>query len=111
MSRIRPWHEEKSAAQLRELSPDAFEKFVAFEDAAFAPGQLSTKFKELLAVGITHVTQCDACTTYHARKAKEAGASDAEIAEVVMVAMSLRAGAALGQFARTARVMEQARSK
>ena len=51
-----------------------------------------------MAVGITHVTQCDACIAYHTSKAKDAGASDEEIAEAVFVAMELLAGSAVRTF-------------
>jgi AhpD family alkylhydroperoxidase len=68
---------------------------VEFEAAVYKPGHLSTKIKELIAVGVTHVTQCDACIALHTRNARLAGATDEEIAEAVFVAIELRAGAPL----------------
>ena len=107
MAHYPEWANDKSIQKLAELQPELFQKFVEFEQAVYRPGKLSTKFKELMAVGITHVTQCDACIAYHTRKAKEAGATDEEIAEAVFVAMELRAGAAVGHFAVSAKVMQQ----
>jgi len=101
------WASDKSAQKLAELQPELFEKFVEFERVVYQPGKLSTKVKELMAVGITHVTQCDACIGYHTHKAKEAGATDEEIAEAVFVAMELLAGAAIGHFPASARAMHQ----
>jgi len=101
------WANDKSAQRLAELQPELFEKFLEFEEAVYKPGTLTTKFKELMAVGITHVTQCHACIAYHTRKAKEAGATDEEIAEAVFVAMELRAGAAIGHFSSAARAMQR----
>jgi len=101
------WAKDKNLQKLRELQPELFQKFVEFEQAVYQPGNLSTKFKELMAVGITHVTQCDACIAYHTDKAKAAGASDEEIAEAVFVAMELLAGSAVGHFATSARAMNQ----
>ncbi|MGZ6241258.1 MAG: carboxymuconolactone decarboxylase family protein [Candidatus Binataceae bacterium] len=49
----------------------------------------------------------DACIAYHTNKAKDAGASDEEIAEAVFVAMELLAGSAVGHFATSARAMNQ----
>jgi alkylhydroperoxidase/carboxymuconolactone decarboxylase family protein YurZ len=43
---------------------------------------------------------------YHTTKAKRAGATDEEIIEALFVAMELRAGAALGHHAASARAME-----
>lgn len=100
------WASDKNAQKLAELQPELFQKFVEFEEAVYRPGKLSTKLKELMAVGITHVTQCDACIAYHTRKAKQAGATDEEIAEAVFVAMELCAGAAVGHFAASAKAMQ-----
>jgi len=107
MAHYPEWAKDKNIQKLAELQPELFEKFVEFEQAVYRPGKLSTKFKELMAVGITHVTQCDLCIAYHTGKAKEAGATDEEIAEAVFVAMELRAGAALGHFTVSAKVLQQ----
>lgn len=101
------WASDKNIQKLAELQPELFQKFVEFEQAVYRPGKLSAKFKELMAVGITHATQCDACIAYHTRKAKEAGATDEEIVEAVFVAIELCAGAAVGHFAASAKVMQQ----
>ena len=100
------WVKAKSVLKLRELQPELFDKFVEFEHAVYQPGHLSTKIKELIAVGVTHVTQCDACINLHTRNAKLAGATDQEIAEAVFVAIELRAGAAIGHFKTAASVLE-----
>jgi AhpD family alkylhydroperoxidase len=100
------WASDKSIQRLSELQPELFQKFIEFEQAVYQPGKLSTKVKELMAVGITHVTQCDACIAYHTDRAKAAGATDEEIAEAVFVAMELCAGAAVGHFAACARAMQ-----
>jgi AhpD family alkylhydroperoxidase len=100
------WVRAKSVQKLKELQPDLFAKFVEFEQAVYKPGNLSTKIKELIAVRITHVTQCDACIALHTRNAKLAGATDQEIAEAVFVAMELRAGAVIGHFKTAASVLE-----
>jgi AhpD family alkylhydroperoxidase len=100
------WANDKTIQRLSELQPELFQKFVEFEQLVYQPGRLSTKFKELMAVGITHATQCDACIAYHTGKAKAAGATDEEIAEAVFVAIELCAGAAVGHFAACARAMQ-----
>ena len=106
MSYLPEWAKDKNIQKMAELQPEVFEKFVEFEKAVYEEGTLSTKFKELMAVGITHVTQCDACIAYHTNKAKAAGASDQEIVEAVFVAMELLAGSAIGHFATSARAMQ-----
>ena len=100
------WARNKSVQKMADLQPDLFRKFVEFEQAVYEPGRLPTKMKELIAVGITHVTQCDACIAYHTNKAKEAGATDEEIVEAVFVAMELLAGSAIGHFSAASRTMD-----
>jgi AhpD family alkylhydroperoxidase len=107
MAHLPEWANDKNIQKLASLQPELFQKFVDFEQAVYRPGSLSGKFKELIAVGVTHVTQCDLCIAYHTRKAQEAGATEQEIAEAVFVAMELRAGAALGHFTVSAREMQR----
>jgi AhpD family alkylhydroperoxidase len=76
-------------------APDAMKAFVAFDKAALSAGAIPAKYKELMALAVGFTTQCPYCIEIHANKAREAGASDQEISEVVFVAAALRAGAAL----------------
>lgn len=107
MSDQHDWTKEKSMQKLRELQPELFQKFLDFGTAVFAPGKLSVKVKELIAVGAAYVTQCQACIAVHTRAAKTQGATDEEIAEAIFVAMELRAGGALGHFGASMRVLEE----
>ena len=80
--------------RMRELVPEAYPAFLDFDGKAFADGALSTKTKELVAIGIAHITQCPWCIDAHVNRARKAGATDAEIGEVIFVAMAMAAGAA-----------------
>jgi len=77
------------------LKADTMNAFGAFNTAAMADGELSTKTKELIAVAVALTTQCEYCLKIHTEMAKEAGATEAELAEVTFVAAALRAGAAI----------------
>jgi AhpD family alkylhydroperoxidase len=81
--------------RIGELAPSAFQGFVAFDAAAFQDGAVPLKYKELIAVGVALTTQCPYCIEIHAKRAKKAGASEAELAETTLVAAALRAGGAL----------------
>lgn len=88
----------KHLGKLKELeanAPDAIKAFWAFDKAAVAPGAIPAKYKELIALAVAFTTQCPYCIGIHAKKAREAQASETEIAEVVAVAAALRAGAAI----------------
>jgi AhpD family alkylhydroperoxidase len=85
----------KKLKKFAELTPAAWEGFLAFDKAVMADGAISNKNKELIAVAVAMTTQCPYCIDIHTKKAKAAGCSEAEIAEVVMVAAALRAGGAI----------------
>jgi AhpD family alkylhydroperoxidase len=73
-------------------APEAMRAFVGFRQGRFGGRQA---LKELIAFGVTFTTQCPYCIQIHANNAREAGASDPEIAETVLVAVALRAGGAI----------------
>jgi AhpD family alkylhydroperoxidase len=81
--------------KLGQLAPEAFTAFVAFDQAAVKDGAIPVKYKELMAVAVALTTQCPYCIDIHARKAKQAGATEQELAETTLVAAALRAGAAM----------------
>lgn len=81
--------------KLGELAPEAFQAFMAFDEAALKEGAIPVKYKELMAVAIALTTQCPYCIEIHTKKAKKVGATEAELAETTLVAAALRAGAAM----------------
>ena len=88
----------KNLNKLKDLdanAPEAMKAFVAFDKAALAAGAIPVKYKELMAIAVALTTQCSYCIAIHSNKAREAGASEQEISEVVMIAAALRAGAAV----------------
>ena len=88
----------KNLARLKKLdenAPDAMKAFWAFDKAAFAEGELSVKQKQLMAVAVALTTQCPYCIELHTKAARDAGASDAQLAETGIVAAAIRAGGAI----------------
>jgi AhpD family alkylhydroperoxidase len=77
------------------LAPVVMEAFWAFDKAAVADGSIPVKVKELIAVAVAFTTECRYCIDVHTANARKAGATDAEVIEVAMIAASLRAGAAV----------------
>ena len=80
---------------LEAAAPEIFKAFWAFDRAALAPGAISGKNKELMALAVAFTTQCPYCIHIHAGRARDAGATDQEIAETVAVTAALRAGGAV----------------
>ncbi len=88
----------KNLSKLKTLetnAPEAMKAFWAFDKAAMAAGAIPVKYKELMALAVAFTTQCPYCIEIHAKKAREAQATEQEISEVVMVAAALRAGASV----------------
>lgn len=81
--------------KLGELAPEAFQAFVAFDNAALKDGAIPRKYKELMAVAVALTTQCPYCIEIHMQKARHAGATEQELAEATFVAAALRAGGAV----------------
>ena len=59
-----------------------------------AEGVLSARVKELVALAISVVEQCDGCIAYHAKAAAVRGATPEEVAEVLSVAVLMAGGPA-----------------
>jgi AhpD family alkylhydroperoxidase len=85
----------KKIKALKEAAPDVMAAFTAFDKAAFADGAIPSKTKELIAIAVAVTTQCPYCIEIHAKRAKAAGCTDAEITEASMVAAAIRAGGAV----------------
>ncbi len=80
----------------KEETPDILSAFAGFDKAVFAGEgrEIPLKFRELIAVAVALTTQCVYCIEAHTKRAVDAGASRAELAETAWVATALRAGAA-----------------
>jgi AhpD family alkylhydroperoxidase len=79
---------------LRAASPDVWAGFGAMHQAAVADGALPAKVKELMALAIAVVKQCDGCIAYHAKAAALRGATSEEVAEALGVALLMDGGTA-----------------
>lgn len=85
----------KKLGKYDKLTPDVWKGFLAFNNAAMADGAIPAKTKELIAIAVAMTTQCAYCIEIHNKAARDAGCTDEEIAETVMVAAALRAGGAI----------------
>lgn len=80
--------------ELRQAAPEAWAGFAQLHDGAMADGALSRKVKELMALVIAVSEQCDGCIGAHAKAAAVAGATPAEVAESLSVALLMGGGPA-----------------
>jgi len=96
MDRIREIRRKRKQAHQRLLSLDSrvYRAFLDMEAAAYADGALTKKCKELIAIGISVVTDCEACMQWHVEQAVKAGASQQEVLEAIEVGMEMGGGRA-----------------
>lgn len=73
---------------------DTLRAFTALHDAALEDGELSRRDKELMALAIAIATSCEGCIAWHVAGALSAGASRAQVAEAIGVAIMMGGGPA-----------------
>lgn len=78
--------------ELRALIPAVYDGFGELHNAAFNDGAVDRKTKELIALAISIAVRCDGCIASHARSAAQKGATEAEVAEAIGVAIAMSGG-------------------
>lgn len=78
--------------ELRDQIPGVYSGFVAIDHAAMPDGALSERVKQLIALAIAVTRECDGCVAAHAKAAVRAGATEAEVAEALGVAIQMNGG-------------------
>lgn len=90
MSRRRKWAHSKLVSARSKV----YNAFLNMEEAAFSDGELAKKNKELIAVGISVVINCESCMQWHIEQAVQAGANEKEVLEAVEVGIEMGGGPA-----------------
>jgi AhpD family alkylhydroperoxidase len=80
------------ARALRRAIPEVYAGYRQLHAAAYAAGALDEKTKELIALAIAVSEECDGCIASHARGAVRTGATEAEVAETLGVAIAMMGG-------------------
>ena len=75
--------------------PDTMAAFQSVMKAASKDGALPGKFKELTALAIAIAMRCEGCVVFHVENAIRHGASRAEVAETIAVAVEMGGGPAV----------------
>jgi AhpD family alkylhydroperoxidase len=81
-------------ANLLAVDSKVYRAFLDMESATYRDGALARKYKELVAVGISVVTDCESCMQWHIQQAAQAGATRQEVLEAVEVGMEMGGGRA-----------------
>ncbi len=91
----------------KKASPEQIEKFLELLHVIEKPGVLNTKTKELIAVAISVVVQCQWCIAFHVKSALDAGARPEEIREAAWVAVLMGGGPQLAYMQLVERALEE----
>ena len=84
----------KAHGKLLKLKSKVYRSLLELEKATYEEGYLSVKTKELIAVGISIVKNCESCLQWHIEAAAKAGASLHEVLEAVEVGIEFGGGPA-----------------
>jgi len=80
--------------KLLAMDSKVYRAFLDMEAAAYGDGALAKKHKELIAVGISVVMDCESCMQWHIDQAARAGATRQEVLEAVEVGIEMGGGRA-----------------
>lgn len=69
-----------------------YRSFVEMEQNTYVDGVLAKKQKELIAIGISVVINCESCMEWHIKQALDGGASEPEILESIEVGIEMSGG-------------------
>ncbi len=69
-----------------------YQSFVDMEQNTYKDGILTKKQKELIAIGISLVINCESCMEWHIKQAIDDGASEEEIIESIEVGIEMSGG-------------------
>jgi len=96
MSDMKAIEERRESAHQRLLALDSnvYKAFLRMEQAAYSDGALTKKHKELVAIGISVVVNCESCMQWHIEQAARANASFEEVLEAVEVGIEMGGGPA-----------------
>ena len=96
MNKIEEIRRKRQHAHEKLLSLDSkvYRAFLDMEAAAYSDGALVRKYKELVAVGISVVIDCESCMQWHIEQAAKAGATQQEVLEAIEVGIEMGGGPA-----------------
>jgi AhpD family alkylhydroperoxidase len=79
---------------LLDKNSEVYEKFLEMEKATYKDGAINRKNKELIAVGISVVINCESCMQWHVEQALICGATEKEVIEAIEVGVEMGGGPA-----------------
>jgi len=85
-------YEHKKAHTYLTKRSKVYQSFTEMEQNTYKDGALSKKDKELIAIGISVVINCESCMEWHIKQALDGGASAEQIIEAIEVGIEMSGG-------------------
>ena len=78
-----------------------YRSFVDMEQKTYKDGNLEKKYKELIAIGISIIINCESCLEWHIKQALDSGVTREQVLESIEVGIEMGGGPATvsGRFA------------
>ncbi len=84
----------KKANRFYTDNSQVYNSFVNMEQKTYAAGNLEKKYKELIAVGISVIINCESCMEWHIKQALDSGATREQVIESIEVGIEMGGGPA-----------------
>jgi len=84
----------KKAHSFYSKKSKVYQSFVDMEQNTYKDGKLTKLQKELIAIGISVVINCESCMEWHIKQALDDGATDEQILESIEVGIEMAGGPA-----------------
>lgn len=96
MSKLHDMRAKRKKAHRKMVALDSkvYKAFLDMEAAAFSDGAVSKMSKELIAIGISVVIDCESCMQWHIEQAAQAGADADQVWEAIEVGIEMGGGPA-----------------
>ena len=90
---------------------DVYNSFLNMEQKTFEDKNLDKKTKELIAIGISIVINCESCLEWHIHESLKEGANEKEVIEAVEVGIEMGGGSATVSSRFALKILEYYREK
>lgn len=84
----------ESDKKLKEFNSKVYSAFLNMEKQTYSDRILKKVYKELIAVGISIVLNCESCMEWHIKEALRSGASERQVLEAIEVGIEMGGGPA-----------------
>jgi AhpD family alkylhydroperoxidase len=99
------------ADEILQTKSQVYKSFLKLEQKTFSDGNLEKKYKELIAIGISIVLNCEPCLEWHIKEALRSGSSEEQVLESMEVGIEMGGGPATVSSRFALKVLEYYKQK